>query len=308
MVKNTTLKHLVSLLLAIGLTACHPCSHVLEPQITYTPPPCYLASLPSAFPPLTNQELKTEWAKELYLGLKFAEELDLYRALTALKRAQFLIPSKETERRVQIIFSIIQCYYLGHKYRDAVETYEGHLQGEISSAFPALRDLLTLLVDSYRHLGECEKADYVQHTLEALDPQVGEKMQLYEAFLQADFPRLQAPFLQEYACGAKSVRTAQVLNGVLPGAGYYYVGQRKAALTSFLLNALFIAAAVHFFERGDTAAGLITTSLEVGWYVGGINGAGLAAKEWNEQRYRCLGKEWMLKERLFPVLNFKYAF
>ena len=37
----------------------------------------------------------------------------------------------------------------------------------------------------------------------------------------------------------KSPTKARWLNGILPGAGYSYIGQKQTALTSFLINALF---------------------------------------------------------------------
>ena len=95
---------------------------------------------------------------------------------------------------------------------------------------------------------------------------------------------------------------------LLPGAGYYYVGQKKAALTAFVINSLFTAAAYQFFAKGYPAAGFITLSFEAGWYFGGINGAGLAAKEYNERLYEVKAKDFMLKERLFPLLTFETSF
>ena len=38
-------------------------------------------------------------------------------------------------------------------------------------------------------------------------------------------------------------------------------------------------------------AGIFTASLEAGWYLGGINGAGLSAKIYNDRLYSELGKE-----------------
>jgi hypothetical protein len=115
-------------------------------------------------------------------------------------------------------------------------------------------------------------------------------------------------FLIEYSCNKKSVSKAQTLNAILPGAGYYYVGQKKSGLTSFIINALFIAATYQLFDHGYIAAGIITGSLECGWYFGGINGAGLAAKEYNEQLYQSLGKEFMIQNRLFPILTIQKGF
>ena len=93
-----------------------------------------------------------------------------------------------------------------------------------------------------------------------------------------------------------------------PGAGYLYVGQRRAAVTSFLINTLFILATIRFFEREDYAAGIITAGFEAGWYFGGINGAAGAAREYNERLYERHAKDTMVQGELFPVLMFTKGF
>lgn len=118
--------------------------------------------------------------------------------------------------------------------------------------------------------------------------------------------------LQEAANFAKKNHynpgTARLLNALLPGAGYYYVGQKNTALTSFCLNVLFTAAAYRFFDQGDTAAGIIATSLELGWYIGGINGAGMAAIELNEKNWRNFCEERMEKEKVWPIFEVQTQF
>ena len=95
---------------------------------------------------------------------------------------------------------------------------------------------------------------------------------------------------------------------ILPGAGYLYVGQKQSAVTAFLLNGLFIAAAVHFFCKWEIAAGVITTSFEAGWYFGGIYGAGESAKLYNERVYEDLAYPALNRNGLFPVLMLQYGF
>lgn len=79
--------------------------------------------------------------------------------------------------------------------------------------------------------------------------------------------------IEGYEKHAKSIKTAQCLNAVLPGAGYWYIGQKQTAVTALLVNSLFIGAASYFFVDGNIPAGVITLSLESGWYFGGIYGA-----------------------------------
>ena len=168
-----------------------------------------------------------------------------------------------------------------------------------------------MLFDSYEQTEQPERACKIKQMIHNYNPQTAANLDLYSNLKMGNCSGMTSetmlPYLAAYHKDKKSVYKAQWLNALLPGAGYYYVGQRKSAVTSFLLNALFIAATVQFAEKGYPAA-LITGSFELGWYLGGINGAGLAAKEYNERLYELQVKEMMLHHRLFPVLMLQTAF
>lgn len=273
-----------------------------------------MTSLPSPFPEIRPQnDFQTDWGKELFLGLSLAKEFDLYRAITCYKRALYLAP---LERQFEIEYHILEAYFLGSKYEELIEFYETHTLPNATFEFPPLKELLLMLFQAYLETGREEKAFRIQCVIRTIDENLACQLSQYEILKEADFTRLEeleedpafGCVLESYWRDAKSVRKAQVLNAILPGAGFYYVGQKKSALTSFVINALFTYAAYQFFERGYLAAGLITASLEWGWYVGGINGAGLAANEWNERLYEVKMKDYMVQKRLFPVLMFNYAF
>lgn len=294
------------------LTGCVVNSGPFEPKIGYAASCRNVEQLTSAFPPLVEQDRQEDWGKELYLGLEFAAEFDLYRAITCYKRALYLAPPSHL---FEIEYHLVEAYYLGGKYQEVVETYEASHLGEVPLTFTPLKELLLMLYDSYQKMGQCAKAERIQLFLQSIDAPLAENVATYQAVVDADFSQF-ADFENEeldslascYCSRAKSTRTAQTLNALLPGAGYFYVGQSKTALTSFVINALFTWAAYQFFDHGYTAAGIITTSMEMGWYLGGINGAGIAAREWNERLYESQGKEFLMCQGLFPILMFTYAF
>lgn len=306
--------------IAVLLYGCHANSHLIEPVISYTPSPQQLTFLPPAFKPLTQEESTQDWGKELTIARAFAQEQDFYRAITSYKRALILIPKEYPERHLEIEYGIILSYYSGKKFQDVIDTFESSSQKDIPATFPAFDDLLVILYHSYLQVGQPVKACQILSMIAMRHPSKAEHLQLSEAISHADFPEIQqqlaknphyediSNFLDHYLRNAKSVRQAQTLNALLPGAGYYYVGQKKAATTSFLINALFIAAAYQFFHTGNVAAGIITTSLEMGWYFGGINGAGLAAKEYNERLYEATARDAMIRNSLFPVLMLEKTF
>lgn len=313
-------RHICWLLsLAIMCVGCQSNKSVLEPVICYSPQQRLIERLPSPFKPLTTEELSQDWGKELFMARAFAREMDLYRALTCFKRALFLLPS-QADRKREIEYDIFLAYYMGNKFQEAIDVFDASGLLDTPLDFPAFQDFLVVLYDAYQQIDQPEKAYKILCLIASTDEEKSVALAMGMAVVEADFPQIRqlAPmipcgdsineFINEFQYRAKSVKKARALNAFLPGAGYYYVGQKKSALTSFLINTLFIAATYQLFDRGYIAAGVITASLEAGWYFGGINGAGLEAKEFNERLYESLGKEALIKERLFPVLMINKGF
>ena len=286
----------------------------------YIPYPYVTQCRSSAFSPLNSAECDTDWGKELRIAHVFAGELDYYRAITGFKRALVLLPPGEISRKNQIEFDIVQSYYLATKYQEATEAFEASSLPHVSKVFPPFKDLLIMLYDCYHKTGRDTKAAEIFNVLQCEYPNEASRLRLSTAFLKGDLVGIQqysndTPYegdvtdvLCEYSAVVKSPERARLYQAVLPGAGYYYVGQKNAALSSLMLNTLFIWAACHFFKKGNIAAGVLTTSLETGWYFGGINGAGLAAREYNERTYEVNGREFMRNHSLFPILMIETSF
>jgi len=300
-------------ILSLTLWGCCPTTPDFNPTITTVSQQRNIDCLPTAFPRLSPSEMKDDWGKELHIGQIFAREFDLYRAITSFKRALALVPRNNSERLLQIQYNIVESYYHGQKFQQAIDEFEKGDLAYASPDFPVFGQLLIILYDSYRQLGLEEKSRRIQELINKGNEEIGEKLRLFVAITDADFCEIQQnpatlDFLADYELEKKSVYKAQMLNAVLPGAGYYYVGQTNSAVTSFLINALFTAAAYQFYNRGYIAAGVITTSLELGWYLGGINGAGIEANEYNMRLYEDKGKAFMMKQGLFPILMFETSF
>ena len=295
------------------LASCHKNVEELDPYICYNPQKAHIQTLKHPFPPLDERELFTDWGKEMRIAETFAIELDLYRAITTFRRARALLPLLKKERRNQIDYSIMLCYYLGNKYCDVIEVFNESKLDQVPDSFPAFRNLMIILYDSFYKTEQFSHAERILELLDKYDQESAIQLELSASIQSGDIQnamRLDSnqEWLYEFCHCRKSPRTAQTLNALLPGAGYLYVGQKKSAFTSFALNSLFIWAAWNFFDKGHTAAGIVTTSLEFGWYAGGINGGGLAAKAYNDSIYSEMGKEEMLCQKLFPVFHFEYAF
>jgi hypothetical protein len=273
----------------------------------------YLNTLPSAFPPLTDREKATDWGKELIIATSFAKEMDFYRAITSFKRALILIKEEDIFRKQQMEYGIILSYYLGNKIKSVIETFENSSLQTVDKSFPAFRDLITILQDSYKQIKDDKKTADLQKVLDKFAPDNSKKFALNNLVVSADLSKLRTyepanDMLKQYQKGKKSVFAAQALNALIPGAGYLYIGQKKSAATAFLLNSLFIFSTYEFFHKGYVAAGVITASFEAGWYFGGIYGAGEEAKYYNEQLYEKEATPFMHKEKIFPIFMLQYAF
>jgi hypothetical protein len=168
---------------------------------------------------------------------------------------------------------------------------------------------LLILYDSYTKRGDEARAHSILNFMKKHSPELAHKVTLYHELSsgQCDATEFSA-IKQTFNAHRKSPEKARWLNGLLPGAGYLYIGQKQTALTSFLINALFIAATYQLFHHGQTAAAIITGGFEVGWYVGGIHGAGLAAEQYNNTLYNRLAKSELTERKLFPILMFQYSF
>jgi tetratricopeptide (TPR) repeat protein len=276
-------------------------------------------ALPSAFAALSGAELASSWGQELKVARHFARDADFYRAITFYKRALFLLPEGEHPRRHEAEFGVVLAYYFGGKYREATRAFESSGLSGINSSFPAFEELLIILIDSYQRLGEEGKALRLQEVLDEASPEIGADLALYHAVSEGCLARAHSSArdvwheelqeLEARVCACRlNPKTAQTLQALLPGAGYWYVGHQQSALTSFLLNASFIAAAAHFIEDENWGAALFTISLEMGWYFGGIVGVGMAANEWNEHWYIDQSRPFLYDRKLSPTLLFEVSF
>ncbi|MBF5059593.1 tetratricopeptide repeat protein [Candidatus Neptunochlamydia vexilliferae] len=304
----------------LAMAGCYRVSDTIEPQVNYSVQDKYLMQLPPAFPPLSAHEKEEPWGKEYLIAQKFAEKLDLYRAITTFKRAEFLLPPGEKERREEIQYQILLSYYLGKRYEEVEREFDHSALYTATKTFPSYHDLLIIMYESYLELGEEKKADYVLRIIEHHYPETAKKLGVSTALIEGDLDELQAleredpsktyltNILETYDAKKKSVNKAQTFNALVPGAGFLYVGQKQSAFTSFVLNGLFIWASVHFYSKGNIAAGTIFASFEAGWYFGGIYGAGESAKLYNERLYERLAYPELNRNGLFPVLMLKFGF
>ena len=313
-------RFIIIALFTLVFSGCYRVPDKIDPEVNFVVQDTYLKQLPPAFPPLSLSEKASPWGQEYLIAQKFAEKLDLYRAITTFKRAEFLLPKDDHSRLPEIQYQILLSYYLGKRYEEAVSEFvHSDLYGA-TKEFPAYHDLLIIMYESYLEIGDAQKADYILKIIGHHYPDTAKRLEISTALIDGDLKKLCmiqkedpsktyiSDLLETYESKKKSVKKAQTFNAILPGAGFLYVGQKQSALTSFLLNGLFIWASVHFYMKGNYAAGAIFTSFETGWYFGGIYGAGESAKLYNERLYEEHAYPILNKHGGFPVLMLRFGF
>jgi hypothetical protein len=108
--------------------------------------------------------------------------------------------------------------------------------------------------------------------------QVEKESRLYESSRQLAEQSLKGNELPE-----KNPAYAGVLAAIVPGLGHAYVSRYKDATVAFLVNGLFIWAAIQSFHKDQAVLGGMLTFLEVGWYSGNIYSAVNTAHKYNRK-------------------------
>lgn len=309
------------LLFFLLFLSCYRVPDKLDPKVCYPIQDRHFSHLTSAFSPLSFAEKSSDWGREMIIANAFAKELDLYRAISTYKRAEILLNNEDENRKLEIEYDIFLCFFLANRYDEAVDAFEKSGLACVDKMFPAYHDLLLALYESYREMDCPEKEERVLELMEKSFPETAEKIKLSRALREGNLEEVEAfaqnfkekpsyldQLLTSYKAQKKSVAKAQLLNALIPGAGYLYIGQKKSAFTAFLLNGLFIAAAYQFFHRGHIAAGAITVGFETGWYFGGIYGGGEEAKFYNERLYENKASYVLNDHMLFPILMMEHSF
>jgi hypothetical protein len=275
-----------SLLVFVG------CTKVPEPSspLSVAPAPVQLKHLPSAFPLACLEE--GAWSAERMIGRSFAKEGDFYRAITAFKRAEILLPPSAHHRVFELQYDVFLCYCLAQRWSEALAFYRSSSLNQIPADFPARRDLFLLVQETLLQTGDVQGAARIDRGLSAHDLEVTQLTRPLALRTWDEVPSKK--FQEQWKHSKLNPHKAAFLQAIFPGAGYWYVGQVQSGVTSFFLNALTAAATATLAAKHQWAAAFLVGSLEMGWYLGGINGASRAAHQWNRQ----------LGERLaYPILN-----
>ena len=247
------------------------------------------------------------------------QEQDFYRALSEYQRFVFLFPndSRVSEAKLQIG----RCYRRDGRPDKAFSHLIGLYQSKSAETVrhEALLEMVAIREDQNRYP---EAIHWIKQFLERYPgwPEI-DTIHLRLAWLQIDSGNYQEAIAtlgliqaesanyhrarslrqalqQRPETAEKSPQTAGVLSALLPGAGHLYAGRPDQAVSSFLLNAIFITGTVVAFKNDSPVLGGILVFFELGWYLGGIRSAAQAAREENETREKKYRRELKQDYRL----------
>ncbi len=271
------------------------------------------------FSEINEQELTQDWTKEYTIALAFASQKDYQTAINCFKRALILCP-KSSLRSKEIEYATVLSYYLDQQYSNAIKFFETHSLLYIDQQFPAYHDLMIILHHSYEALKQSKKADIILERISDLSKKEALSAALTGAILRKDFKTVeevstklgQSEWIMKLTHNLigrqKSHTVARWLNVFLPGMGYFYLGQKKAALCAFMLNGLLIWGSVQLFLSHYYTLGALTAIFEIGWYAGGIVGAKEATTLLNETLFANYAEKILFQDDIAPKNKLRYEF
>lgn len=231
-----------------------------------------------------------------------AAEEDHYRAITEYKRFLHLFPDDPAAPHVRL--AIGMAYFRGGKWEAAGHAFRQAAENHPESPSAARAGLMTGEA-AYRSGDWAAALDafdaFLQkHPADPLAPDA--RLRKNQCLLLLGRPPLPAEkgtapadprtteldrqVTEAAAIPAKSPALAGSLSALVPGSGQLYVGRKRDAAISFILNGALIGLTALAFEKDEPVAGGVLAAVELSWYSGNIYGAVNGAHKYNRDRRR----------------------
>jgi outer membrane protein assembly factor BamD (BamD/ComL family) len=243
---------------------------------------------------------------QLRIADAFLAEGEYYRAITEYKKINILFPG--TGRGDYVLYSIGMAYLRGEEYEQAIRSFSSLMARHSESLYTLQAHYFTgiaswklkkygnaktefdFLLDSNATTEYVPRALIAKSLMTFEQGNVASSMIILQRFValypgHRVMPEAEATILllQEYQnLPEKSELLAGVLSAIIPGSGHIYAERYADGITSFLLNALFIAGTVFGVQQENYLTASLTGVVGLPFYVGNIYGAANAAKKWNE--------------------------
>ena len=254
---------------------------------------------------------KAFWIALLSLGALFSSSTALEKeAQTELLIAQRLIDQKEYDlaltstQKVKALdakFSLdadylqVIAHYQKQQFHQAIRVFEGGALRYAPTSFEHYQTLLEMLFECYEKTHNPEQGSLILNKLATAHQDVFSLLTAQALYRQdinqlahiakTHSSQLLQKWAQSYQKKLKSPKKAKWLSLLVPGLGYYYVGQKQSAVTSFLINSLLIAATAQCVITGLYPLAIALGTFECGWYFGGAKGASRSTEDYNHQLF-----------------------
>lgn len=224
-------------------------------------------------------------AAQILLGIALQEQGHTEHALAQFQRIREAYPQTEIDRLGT--FKLGEIRFLQQQYRQATAAFEYFLK-----RFP--EGPLTARTTYFLGLSLAlnQQPNDAQRVFNTLPPQS------HWAELATTF---QTSLQNSLIPPTKSLRTAGILAGLLPGAGHLYIGKPRHAITAFFLNILFITGSIFAFLDGLEATGVILLYFETGWYLGNIKSAMEGASAFNQRHQQVVRDQLHARHTPLPL-------
>jgi len=253
------------------------------------------------------KELVIKSEEQLSFARMYMKQGEFEKAIVELERYRFFFPDDENIALSQYLTG--ECYLNLKKYSKAREILEELYKKEPNGKYGDKALFLigesfykegkyheaeicfTGLVREYPSSVIKDKAIYRLGWSQLSDDRWGEASQTFksvnkDSLLYTPSLNISEKLINTSDYKEKDPLTAGIMAGIVPGLGHAYCNRYRDGATAFILNGLFIWAAVESFESDNDALGGILSFLEAGWYAGNIYSAVNCAHKYNRKSKR----------------------
>ncbi len=249
---------------------------------------------------ISSDDSLTEDSRLFHFAETLQSEGDYDRAITEYRRLLFYFPNSRFQK--QALKSLFHCYYKAKQYLIAIHWGQDILSKDVGLTDES--ELKFFIGASYFKLDNFPLArNYFAEAATRDNGVIKEKSILSQGLSYAkeaswedaeksfagisldskfsDNARKCRKLCQEgKKLGLRNPTTAGVL-AIIPGLGYLYDGYKQSALSSFIVNGLFIWSTFEAFRKDNQGVGIMLGILSFGWYAGNIYGSVISAQRRN---------------------------
>jgi len=265
----------------------------------------FIALIFSAPAPLLADQKYIQSDDIFQFARQYLDKKDYQKAIIEFDRFIYFFPDEEKVPEARYLTGL--CYLESAQFEESREILKKVY--EVYSESPYAGEALFLIGESYYRQGLWDESELYFRTITQQYPHGELKNRAYyriawiqlkrnqwaeasstfrmaedDSQIQENARLLSQLSLEGEKLPYKNPTSAGVMAGLLPGLGHAYCGRYKDGAIAFVLNGLFIWAAVEAFIQDSNVLGGMLVAVELGWYVGNIYSAVNVAHKHNRKK------------------------